>query len=316
MQSQLNSTQRKTKSVRFASTLATVRCFDINQTPASVCGSTAMTLWSSLPSEHSRRLLSSKVILESISLDNNQVLGQVRVHNLAFEKRVTLRYSLDNWASYQDHDLHFLRPVYNSPVDQDVFQFRVQLPEHLCTSTQCDAEFVMRAALRYCVNGQEFWDNNLKRDYTFVITPKVHIDPTEYEWQVSESGTLPPKKRTGLCAVSGAAKPSPFLEDSKLFASKSFDNLENGFAVPHQPPRRPALPSSAIRLKPKALTPPTFTFVPTRKVAAQPKPVPAAVPFFDLPMPFLMAPEPPLRRSFFDSIPVSGPLPKNLLGST
>ena len=54
------------------------------------------------------RLNLSKVLLESIYSSNMRLNGIVRVLNLAFVKRVFIRYTINNWQSYSDLDCQHL----------------------------------------------------------------------------------------------------------------------------------------------------------------------------------------------------------------
>lgn len=51
-----------------------------------------------------RLVQKQKLVLEGCHLypEANLVTGSVRVLNLAYEKRVVIRYTLDNWDTFQD----------------------------------------------------------------------------------------------------------------------------------------------------------------------------------------------------------------------
>lgn len=83
--------------------------------------------------------------------------GRVRVYDLAFEKRVVVRYSTDDWATWQEANATWL--------DGHDWTFRVAglgldpLPPRIVY------------AIRYEVAGQEFWDSNQGRDYVHTLAP-------------------------------------------------------------------------------------------------------------------------------------------------
>ena len=103
------------------------------------------------------RVYSQNVCLESIVCQYFVVTGSIRVNNIGFTKEVTVRFTLDNWKSYRD----IWADYFSSSMDgkTDKFWFRIAVP----VNSPVDLE--MKFAIRYCIGGQEFWDNNLDRDY-------------------------------------------------------------------------------------------------------------------------------------------------------
>ena len=103
------------------------------------------------------RVYSQNVCLESIVCQCFVVTGSIRVNNIGFTKEVTVRFTLDNWKSYRD----IWADYFSSSMDgkTDKFWFRIAVP----VDSPVDLE--MKFAIRYCIGGQEFWDNNLDRDY-------------------------------------------------------------------------------------------------------------------------------------------------------
>jgi len=103
------------------------------------------------------RVYSQNVCLESIVCQYFVVTGSIRVNNIGFTKEVTVRFTLDNWKSYRD----IWADYFSSSMDgkTDKFWFRIAVP----VDSAVDQE--MKFAIRYCIGGQVFWDNNLDRDY-------------------------------------------------------------------------------------------------------------------------------------------------------
>jgi len=103
------------------------------------------------------RVYSQNVCLESIVCDDFVVAGSIRVTNLGFAKEVTVRFTLDNWKSYRE----IWADYFSSSMDgkTDKFWFRIAVP----VDSAVDQE--MKFAIRYCIGGREFWDNNLNRNY-------------------------------------------------------------------------------------------------------------------------------------------------------
>ncbi|KAI8378934.1 putative phosphatase regulatory subunit-domain-containing protein [Blakeslea trispora] len=160
------------KSVRFcdSGSLENVRLFLKTQMPKACQSDPPLqptfslhrTNWPSKTSNH-------HVQLQQIELkqgQNNRVRldGLVRAANLAFEKHVVVHYTLDNWTTVQTTDCSFQR----STGTWDIFKFDIQLhhPAHQQLSL----------AVKYRVNGHEFWDNNSNKNYEFDIVPDVLQD--------------------------------------------------------------------------------------------------------------------------------------------
>lgn len=106
--------------------------------------------------------------LETLSLvaqgaDWARLEGVVLVRNLAYEKRVTARYSLNGWKTFSDVDGQFVSANATASLDRFVF----------CTTVKCPAQrdlVRMDLAVRYQVTGGEHWDNNDGQNHGFVIT--------------------------------------------------------------------------------------------------------------------------------------------------
>lgn len=77
------------------------------------------------------------------------------VKNIGYAKKVTVRYTQDNWASYKDVDLSY----YSTPDGKDFEYWKCTL--NLDENKMDDFQF----CIRYEVNGQTYWDNNFGRNY-------------------------------------------------------------------------------------------------------------------------------------------------------
>lgn len=104
-----------------------------------------------------QRLREGKVLLENVTVDELNLSGFVRVLNLAFEKRVTLRYSVNNWTTFSDTPASYVPDSSDGLTDR--FHFKVAIPAYL------ESGGTLQFAVRYCVGGQEFWDNNDGNNY-------------------------------------------------------------------------------------------------------------------------------------------------------
>ena len=103
------------------------------------------------------RLNTEQVCLERVLCSNFALLGTVKVKNLAYEKKVTVRVSLDCWKTYRDIWADYEFSCADGKADK--FIFRVSLPAHFAVDQ--NIEF----AIRYRARGLEFWDNNSTKNY-------------------------------------------------------------------------------------------------------------------------------------------------------
>ncbi|OMJ08517.1 Protein phosphatase 1 regulatory subunit 3C [Smittium culicis] len=127
-----------------------------------------------------RQILSSahrNVFLESVRLDNdmNLIYGNVTVSNIAFEKQVLIRYTMDNWSSYSDITADFSKVIVprNSDIQgSDCFTFVLQIPP-IDTENTSYLDFPITQKIEFCllykVNGVEHWDNNCSRNYLYNV---------------------------------------------------------------------------------------------------------------------------------------------------
>lgn len=113
------------------------------------------------------RLTSQRVCLESVVSSGCALHAVIRVLNVAFEKLVVLRYSLDNWRSFCD-----LRAVY-LPGSSDGISDRFGVDVYL--TPQGDAQVQM--CVRYVVGDQEYWDNNDGANYCFEFRDSPKDEP-------------------------------------------------------------------------------------------------------------------------------------------
>nr|Q8BRJ4.2 RecName: Full=Protein phosphatase 1 regulatory subunit 3E [Mus musculus] len=104
------------------------------------------------------RLQAQRICLERADAGPLGVAGSARVLDLAYEKRVSVRWSADGWRSLRESPASYAGPA-PSPPRADRFAFRLPAPPVGGT---------LLFALRYRVTGREFWDNNGGRDYALL----------------------------------------------------------------------------------------------------------------------------------------------------
>ncbi|XP_048371950.1 protein phosphatase 1 regulatory subunit 3E-like [Sphaerodactylus townsendi] len=102
------------------------------------------------------RVRQSKVRLEAVRAEAAALRGSVRVLNLAYEKAVSVRYTLNRWASSHEVPAAYLPPGHAGDGLTDRFVFRLPVG----AGATC-----LEFALRYRVAGAEYWDNNDGHNY-------------------------------------------------------------------------------------------------------------------------------------------------------
>lgn len=122
----------------------------------------------------------SPVFLERIfiSVDKKFLLGHIAVKNLAFEKSITVRYTLDNWCTIVEIPTIYAPdiPEILKSNNYDRFIFRISLdslfnsfrmPRNNDQSCSKSQEQHYSLCIKYTTNLLEFWDNNESRNYDF-----------------------------------------------------------------------------------------------------------------------------------------------------
>jgi len=99
------------------------------------------------------------VRLERVWLSNDQksLVGSVAVANLAFQKLVICRFTLDYWKTTSEVAAEYVCEIraVDTPYTQDRFNFTIKLSD----LANLEAK-TLYFCIRYTVNGQEHWDNN------------------------------------------------------------------------------------------------------------------------------------------------------------
>lgn len=102
---------------------------------------------------------SQPVRLERVWLSNDHkfLIGSVVVANLAFQKAVTCRFTLDYWKTTSEVNAEYVCEITPRITEHsmDRFQFSIKLADLANLETK-----TLYFAMRYTVNGQEHWDNN------------------------------------------------------------------------------------------------------------------------------------------------------------
>lgn len=99
------------------------------------------------------------VRLERIWLSNDQksLVGSIAVANLAFQKLVVCRFTLDYWKTTSEVAAEYVSEIrgVDTPHPQDRFNFTIKLSDLANLESK-----TLYFCIRYNVNGQEYWDSN------------------------------------------------------------------------------------------------------------------------------------------------------------
>lgn len=99
------------------------------------------------------------VRLERVWLSNDQksLIGSVAVANLAFQKLVTCRFTLDYWKTTSEVAAEYVCEIRPKETEHgtDRFSFTIKLSDLANLESK-----TMYFCIRYNVNGTEYWDNN------------------------------------------------------------------------------------------------------------------------------------------------------------
>ena len=212
------------------------------------------------------------VAVESIDWVGTTVEGVVRVRNLAFEKWIAVRFTLDNWQTTSEVTARYKDSLPNGTFDR--FAFEIKLADVFSRAE----EKTIYLAVRYSVAGREIWDNNNGRNYQVRVVrekaQKVIEAAAESHEESSRAEDIadlqrkleqvvklggPSKIVSGILAQetrrrweSPSPTPSPPTRDGTPgFKSKEFLAARYDFAASSRASRRPPAtprPSSELRI--------------------------------------------------------------------
>ena len=92
--------------------------------------------------------------------------GSIYVNNLSYAKRVGIRYTANNWATWQDVDATYGGPAaseYNPALPGDAEQWNFKTPEYNYDSASDTFQFAIYH--QRLDTGDWFWDNNFSQNY-------------------------------------------------------------------------------------------------------------------------------------------------------
>lgn len=112
------------------------------------------------------------VVVESMVLVGTTIEGVVCVRNLAFQKWVAVRFTLDKWQTTSEVTARYKESFCDGMVDR--FMFSIKLADVLSRAE----EKTLFLAVRYSVASREIWDNNNGRNYQVRVVREKPTKPT------------------------------------------------------------------------------------------------------------------------------------------
>ncbi|VDN57500.1 unnamed protein product [Dracunculus medinensis] len=102
------------------------------------------------------KVTKDNIALENVRLKNEEhrLAGTIKVKNIAFEKRVFIRVTTNEWQSYTDHEAKYMS---SSSRLIDTFGFEFEIPS--------DQE-MDNAHIEFCVCFEQYWDSNGRKNYS------------------------------------------------------------------------------------------------------------------------------------------------------
>lgn len=149
----------------------------------------------------------------SLSADNKTLVGTVACANIAFQKWVVARFTVDYWKTTSEVVCEFNNDVRKKQLNDgyDRFNFNIKLSDqaHLETKT-------MLICVRYNAAGQEHWDNNNMMNYQVDFIKKVVPRKSKQGRVAGTTGTIPRSRHSPL--------PRP-----RSFPATADDDFSSGF---------------------------------------------------------------------------------------
>ncbi|KAJ8662778.1 hypothetical protein O0I10_001742 [Lichtheimia ornata] len=266
--------KKKTKSVRFhEDKLEHVRLFLKTQRPLAVRAGDPKRSMPALTAKFpnwpekvvmTRQRDDTMVRMETVQLldqdDDEMVIltGRCRVANIAFHKRVVVRYTTDYWQSYHETEAVYREPIGASANTWDRFTFRINLEQQ---QQPCTVYMV----LRYTVHDNEFWDNNEGLNYQVDLELAEDDDDVDEE-TLSNTTKVPSNKEgalqkhdNGLLNNNNNIKHQENPRQKKIVKKKLGHRYDFGASL-----------SAAKKMEP--MVKPSFANMPTTTITATPAP--------------------------------------------
>jgi len=172
------------------------------------------------PDSFERQTMPVRVERIFLSADNKTLVGNVAVANIAFQKYVVARFTLDYWKTTSEVVAEFNNDIRKKQSDDgyDRFNFNIKLADQANLESK-----TLLLCVRYQVNGQEFWDSNNNMNYQIDFIKKQKVRSARGGMQGLGAGSLGaiPRSRHSPPTTRPRSMPASFDEYfGHAFASK------------------------------------------------------------------------------------------------
>jgi len=149
-----------------------------------------------------------------LSQDKDTLIGSCAVQNIAFQKLVVVRFTLDYWKTTSEVVAEYSSAVHSDGCDRFNFSIRLADQANIASKT-------MLLCVRYNVGGQEFWDNNNNQNYQIDFSESKPTRPTK---------PAASKDRSTVAASAGPKTAPPrSRHNAPLPRSKSHNHIDEDF---------------------------------------------------------------------------------------
>ncbi|ELU02660.1 hypothetical protein CAPTEDRAFT_114433 [Capitella teleta] len=123
------------------------------------------------------RVAEGKISLDNCLVDGKEmtISGSIRVANIGFHKKVIVRYTINNWLTFEDICASYVQNSNDGATDR--FSFTIIVPQYFSVGSR------LQFALMYSTNGATYWDNNYGHNYNIECYAKaVPINQSDNSW--------------------------------------------------------------------------------------------------------------------------------------
>lgn len=106
-----------------------------------------------------RRVQERKVSLETCVVEDKDITvsGLIRVANIAYQKNVIVRHTVNGWMTYSDDAAAYVSGSNDGATDR--FSFTIHLPEYFSIGSR------LEFSIMFSAGDQQFWDSNFGSNY-------------------------------------------------------------------------------------------------------------------------------------------------------
>ena len=117
-----------------------------------------------------------KVMLENCVINDQSltITGTIRVANIHFHKQVLVRYSTNNWLTFNDVNAGYVHNSNDGPTDR--FSFSISVPQYFSTGSR------LEFCIQYTSGGTVFWDSNYGSNYVVECYARAIPADSDNSW--------------------------------------------------------------------------------------------------------------------------------------